>query len=312
LSIEKAESCTLAKKRSVVLIGADVDPRLPGMRQRPSWDPWDPNDLIPNLETALGPDLPIVTWLIRADDTIRHVTGSFESGYTTKRAMWDRLQSHGHELGWHFHHWTYGDQADGFDPNPAWLTAAHGALSRFFHVSSTRTGWDYGNNETMRRLEALGIGLDFSAIPGHLVWWTIDGERIVVDWRRAPRVPYHPSARDYERPGSASLQLLEVPIASFRASAISMAKRAVWRTLHGVWSFKGLGATTRFLTQPWPSLPPSTDVLAFFFHPEDLSADGIANFARNVALLRERFDPEFVTGRELASRLANQLVPSVR
>jgi hypothetical protein len=253
--------------RQLVLIGADVDPRVPVMRQRPSGDAWDPSDLIPNLEAALGSDLPSVTWLIRADDTIRYLTGSFESGYTTRRAMWDRLQSRGHELGWHFHHLTFGDPAGGFDPNPAWLTAAHGALSRFFQVSSTRTGWDYGNNDTMRALETLGVRLDFSALPGHLVWWTIDGERIVVDWRRAPRVPYHPSSHDYQQPGSSPLQLLEVPIASFRADTISMAKRAVWRTLHGTWSFTGLGAKTRFLTHPWPGLPPHADVLAFFFHP---------------------------------------------
>jgi hypothetical protein len=298
--------------RRLVLIGADVDPRLPGMRQRPSWDAWDPIDLIPNLEKAFGPDLPNVTWLIRADDTIRHVTGSFESGYTTRRAMWDRLQSRGHELGWHFHHWTFGDHAGGFDPYPPWLTAAHGALSRLFQVSSTRTGWDYGNNETMHRLEALGVRLDFSAIPGHLVWWTIDGERIVVDWRRAPRAPYHPSSRDYQRPGSAPLQLLEVPIASFRAGPISMAKRAVWGTLHGEWSFKGLAAKTLSLTQPWPAPPPAADVLAFYFHPEDLSTGGIANLTRNIAMLRDRFDPEFVTGRELASRLTGRDRPSVR
>ncbi|MFI5179668.1 MAG: hypothetical protein ACHQO8_13945, partial [Vicinamibacterales bacterium] len=154
---------------SLVLIGADVDPRLPGMRRRPSWDAWDPLDLIPNFETALGSDLPCITWLIRADDTIRHVTGSFESGYTSRRAMWDRLASRGHELGWHFHHWTYGHR-DGFDPAPSWLPDAFAALSRSFPIASTRTGWDYANNETLRALDALGVRLDFSALPGHLVW----------------------------------------------------------------------------------------------------------------------------------------------
>jgi hypothetical protein len=297
---------------SVVLIGVDVDPRLPGMRQRPSWDAWDPLDLIPTLEAALGSALPPITWLIRADDTIRHVTGSFESGYTSRRAMWDRLQSRGHELGWHFHHWTYGEHADGFDPCPSWLPDACAALARFFPIATTRTGWDYANNETMHALEALGVRLDFSALPGHLVWWTVDGERIVVDWRRAPRAPYHPGAGDYQQPGAAPLTLVEVPITSFRADPASMAKRAVWRALHGAWSLRGLSAKTRFLTQPWPEPPPPADVLAFYFHPEDLAGDGAANAARNIALLRERFDPEFVTGQTLASRLANPHVPSVR
>ena len=298
--------------RPVALIGADVDPRLPGMRRLPAWDAWDPLDLIPHLETGLGADLPKVTWLIRADDTIRHVTGSFESGYTTRHAMWARLEARGHELGWHFHHWTFGERASGFDPNPQWLPDAYAAVASLYPVCSTRLGWDYANRETMERLESLGIQIDFSAIPGHLVWWSVDGERIVVDWRRCPTVPYHPSRADYQRPGDAPLRLLEVPITSFRASAAGMARRAVWRLLHGEWSLTGLAAKTRMMTEVWPSPPPPSDVLAFFFHPEELAANGIANFGRNVAMLRERFDPEFVTARELASRLANGRGLSVR
>ena len=38
----------------LVVIGADVDPRLPGMRRRPDWDPWDTLERIPHLEAALG------------------------------------------------------------------------------------------------------------------------------------------------------------------------------------------------------------------------------------------------------------------
>lgn len=297
---------------TLVLIGADVDPRIPGFRTPPAGDMWDPLDAIPRLEAAFGADLPPVTWLIRSDDSIRRASGSFESGYTARRALWDRLQARGHELGWHFHHWTYGRSTDGFDPDPAWLPDAHAALGRYFPVASTRMGWDYGNSATLRALDALGIGLDFSALPGHLVWWTVEGQEVVVDWRRAPRAPYHPSADDYQRPGAAPLTLLEVPIASFRADAIAMAKRAAWRALHGAVSFTGLGAKTYYLTHRWPAPPPDTDVLAFYFHPSDLDDDGIANAVRNVATLRERFDPTFVTGRELASRLANQHTPSVR
>ena len=292
--------------RPVALIGADVDPRLPGMRQQPAWDAWDPLELIPPLLAGLGGDLPAITWLIRADDTIRHVTGAFDSGYTTRHAMWAGLESRGHELGWHLHHWTFGERASGFDPDPPWLPDAHAALSRLYPVRSTRLGWDYANGDTMARLESLGIQIDFSAIPGHLVWWTIDGERIVVDWRRCPPVPYHPSRADYQRPGAAPLRLLEVPITSFRASPIGMAKRAVWRLLHGEWSLRGLAAKSRQMTQAWPAPPPAADVLAFYFHPEDLTAEGIVNFGRNVTTLRERFDPEFLTASELASRLANQ------
>jgi hypothetical protein len=290
--------------RMMVLIGADVDPRLPGIRDRISWDPWDPLDLISNLETGLGQDLPRISWLIRADDTIRHVTGSFVSGYTSRSDLWDRLQSRDHELGWHFHHWTFLRDSNGFDPDPAWLPEAHDAVSRCFPVLATRTGWDYANDVTIRRLDSLGVRVDFSALPGHVIPWTVEGQRFVVDWRRCPRVPYHPSAADYQRSGEASLRLLEVPIASFRAGAAAVARRVLWRTVHRQWSFTGVAATTRLMTASWADLPAPADVLAFYFHPEELTSAGIANFAGNVARLRAQFDPEFVTARELAARLA--------
>src|SRR5258708_22675353 len=121
-----------------VLIGADVDPRIPGMRQRPSGDIWDPLDAVADLERALGADLPSVTWLIRADDSIRRLTGSFESGYTSRRDLWDRLQARGHELGSHFHHWTLIADRDGFEPSPAWPPAACRPPSPISDVSSVR------------------------------------------------------------------------------------------------------------------------------------------------------------------------------
>ena len=293
----------------LVVIGADVDPRLPGMRRLPDWDPWDTLERIPHFESALGADLPAITWLIRADDTIRHVTGTFDSAYVKGKDTWARLRARGHELGWHFHHWTFDATTDGFDPDPAWLPDAHAALTRHFTIRATRTGWDYCNSATMRRLAALGVTLDFSSLPGHLVWWTIDGERILVDWHRAPRSPYRPGRNDYQRPGAPALDILELPIASFRADAATMAKRSLWRLLHGRLSLAGVSAKTMLMTQPWPEAPRPADVLAFHFHPEELTADGIAAFARNLALLKDTFDPEFVTASEAASRVLTTVVP---
>jgi hypothetical protein len=287
----------------LVVIGADVDPRLPGMRRLPDWDPWDSLERIPHLDTALGADLPPMTWLLRADDTIRHVTGAFDTCYVTRQDMWTRLRARGHELGWHFHHWTFGGTAGGFDSDPAWLPEAHAALSQHFALGATRTGWDYCNSETMRRLAALGVTIDFSSLPGHLVWWSIDGERILVDWHRAPAHPYRPSRDDYQRPGT--LPIWELPIASFRASPTAIAKRSLWRVLHGELSLAGVSAKTLMMTQPWRDAPRRADVLAFHFHPEELTAEGIAAFSRNLQLLKTTFDPEFVTASEAASRLAN-------
>jgi hypothetical protein len=293
----------------LVVIGADVDPRLPGMRRLPDWDPWDTLEHIPHLESALGADLPPITWLLRADDTIRHVTGAFDSCYLSRRDMWTRLHARGHELGWHFHHWTFGATDGGFDPNPPWLSAAHAALSRHFAIQATRTGWDYCNSSTMRTLAALGVAIDFSSLPGQLVWWSIDGERILVDWKRAPGHPYRPGRDDYQQPaggpGDDALRIWELPIAAFRATLMTMAKRTVWRLLHGELSLAGVAAKTLMMTQPWPRAPRPADVLAFHFHPEDLTAAGVDAFARNVTLLKQAFNPEFVTASVAAARLAD-------
>jgi hypothetical protein len=81
-------------------------------------------------------------------------------------------------------------------------------------------------------------------------------------------------------------------------------KRLVWRLRHGCWSTTGLGRRTKLLTEPWDDLPVAgPDAWAFFFHPEDLTADGIRNVADNLARLRAA-GAEIVTASELHRRLS--------
>src|ERR1700733_8732367 len=129
-------------RRPSVVIAADVDPRLYNFRKRPDWDVWDTLDFIPQLENALGSELPPVTWMIRCDESIRQLTGEYTSCLSARPALWRRLRDRGHEFGWHFHHWSY-DERYGFDPDPAWLTAAHAALAEHYPIRATRTGWDF-------------------------------------------------------------------------------------------------------------------------------------------------------------------------
>jgi len=285
-----------------VLLGCDVDPVLPPLLDAPPpGDIWQCLDAVDALVSGAGGELPPITWLIRADESIRFSTGDFASGYLTRAALWDTLRARDHELGWHMHAWSF-DKASAsfrFDPDPSWLAAAHGALSRHFDVRSTRTGWDYGSTRLLQQLDRLGVWVDFSALPGHIAWFTVGRDRITVDWLRCPAHPYHPARDDHQRPGE--LRLLEVPITPFASSAPGMMARVAWRMAHGSLSLRGARSKTRLLTDRWDSLPPTiTPVWAFYFHPEDLEGEGARRLMQNVARLRRVPGVEFVTASELA------------
>ena len=115
----------------------------------------------------MGHALPVITWLIRSDETVRFCTGSYSSGFTSRQKLWRSLANQGHELGWHMHNLSF-DWSRGrfsFDPNPYWLSAAHDSLTEHYPVRATRVGWDYGSTELFNTLDRIGIRIDFSALP---------------------------------------------------------------------------------------------------------------------------------------------------
>ena len=296
-----------------VLIGCDVDPILPAaLERRPQGDVWESLDRIPPLLDLLGESLPKITWLLRADQSVEFSTGSFVSGFAARRALWDRLQQRGHELGWHMHTMSYSGPQNGFifDAEPAWLADAYEALASCFPVRATRTGWDYGSNSLLAALDGFGITLDFSALPGSVAWFSVASLRLRSDWHNCPTVPYHPSRHDYRRSGpegTEGLTLWEVPVAQFRRPLIGSLTRAGLRLKHGYLPMSGINSRTLMLTDLWPELPrPSEGVWAFFFHPYDLTETAIRNFAANLRRLESVPDVQFVTATEVAGWLASR------
>jgi hypothetical protein len=280
-----------------ILLGCDVDPVLPPLlEQPPAGDIWGCLANVDELVRVANDTLPPITWLIRSDDSIRFCTGDFASGYRSKQTLWRSLEARGHEVGWHVHTWSF-DEHRGcflFEPVPSWLAAAHAALADCFSVRATRTGWDYGSSALFERLDHLGVVVDFSALPGYVVWHRVGSEDVKVDWLRCPATPYHPASDDYQRPGA--LRLLEVPVTQFANSIPGAVMRLGWRIRHGCWVLAGLGNKTRMLTEQWDEAPVAQGpVMAFHFHPEDLTGAGLANLMRNVAMLRRLPDTEFVT-----------------
>jgi hypothetical protein len=212
--------------------------------------------------------------------------------------MWSQLGDRGHEFGWHMHLLDWDETAGSFvfEPKPNWLRAAYEELNRHFDVRATRTGWDYGSDFLFGELDELGIELDFSALPGGRAWYRLGTEKFVVDWLRAPLGAYRPSRADYQQPGPSPLSLLELPIAQFRNSALGGAMRLAWRIRHGCLSARGLFHKTKLITDRWKTLPSTrTEVWAFYFHPEDLTPEGITNFVTNVNRLCQLPALEFLT-----------------
>jgi len=288
-----------------VLLGVDVDPVLPPiLRARPAGDIWSPLDLIPRLEAQMGPDLPPMTWLLRVDQSIEFASGDLLSGYLSRRPLWERLQSAGHELGWHMHYMSLQDGVMTFDADPAWLPAAFERLSRCYPVHAVRTGWDYGSNAVFRRLREFGVKLDFSALPGALNFIRAGLTPIEVDWRRCPEHPYYPSAADYQSPALAADGLIELPITQFPSEPVRSLRRLTWRMLNGKFDLRGVRRCTRLLTEAWPGLPETNDfgLWAFFYHPDEITPEGIANVTRNIQSLRAA-GAEFVTASQAEQHL---------
>lgn len=213
-----------------ILIGCDVDPVLPRVLDRaPAWNIWNPLEKIEKLISEMQDDLPPMIWLIRADQSIQFCTGSYSSGYSSKEAMWQQLLANGHEMGWHVHLMSY-DTGNGvfrFDPEPSWLEDAHQSVAGHFKVRATRTGWDYGSNFLLRKLDDLGVKIDFSALPGSISWYHVGGSKLVVDWIGVSQAPYHPARDNYKRSGPYSLNLVEIPITQFVNSTVGDRKSVV-------------------------------------------------------------------------------------
>ncbi len=293
-----------------VLIGCDVDPILPlVLDRRPQGDIWECLDRIDVLLQRIGSPLPRITWLIRADQSVEFSTGSFLSAYTHRRNLWDRLQQREHELGWHMHTMSYSEAHKEFvfDPDPAWLTEAHEQIASCFPVRATRTGWDYGSNTLLAALDRLGVAVDFSALPGNVLWFSVGKVKLRTDWRTCPVNPYRPSRSDYQRPGSDCLSLWEVPAAQFRHSLNGALMRGLLRLRHGYFSFSGANNLTRVLTDEWRELPHfGDDICGLFFHPYDLADTGIRNFAANLNRLQGLPNVEFVTASEAVAWLSSR------
>lgn len=217
-----------------LVISCDVDPDRDRLFDGAAPDglAWrGVTDGIPALKEAVrglkdaGGREPVFTWFLRADEQIRHLQGEYGWFVRSHPSLLRSLQGSGDELGWHPHFWRLDPRTRHWFQeieDVAWqrdmLRSAHRELAALLPgpLRSVRMGWSYHNNGTYEALEALGIAVDLSAIPG-LRTLTANpptrGENLF-DWHSTPPAPYWPSAVDYRRPARAGehpRRLLEVP-----------------------------------------------------------------------------------------------------
>lgn len=169
---------------------------------------------VPEIMAALA-NFPQIktTWFVRIDSQIEALYRSADHLLKNYEAIWSQLQSTGHEIAWHHHAYSYrdGKWIQNKDEQQIVIDLEkYAVIAGRYELKSVRLGWGHCSNTIMQKLDDLGFLVDSSAVPRPKYKWENDAK----DWSRAGLAPYHPSRLDYQRPGSKSLRIWEVPIST--------------------------------------------------------------------------------------------------
>jgi len=162
------------------------------------------------------------SWFLRCDEQINKIYGEFGWIFKKYDYIWNLLNDRGDELSWHPHFWRWSEDRRGWDQEIEDIDWMLKCLDDGFHsfykwsrkIPSVRMGWAYHNNQTMIKLNELGIRTDLSAIPG----CKSEGKYIsktfcdCQDWGITSGAPYFPSREDYRIAGEDRLKILEIPM----------------------------------------------------------------------------------------------------
>ena len=178
---------------------------------------WESIGAIPAIKELFEAHRASLTWFVRADNQLSEVYGSASFLLQEHATLWSDLEHSGDELAWHPHlyeqtgsekTWVAALDPDGCVNK---IQTIHAELERDgFRFASVRIGEAFHCNATMRAVDALGLSVDSTAIPGVT---RCDKSR-VFDWGTTPNRPYHPSQDDYRIPGAVGRTILEVPMTS--------------------------------------------------------------------------------------------------
>lgn len=222
-------------KRLYVIIGCDVDPdresfvgKLPAntltWRGMLEGIPRG-KDRVRRLVDSQGKP-PVFSWCIRVDHQVESLCGSYDYVLTKNRSFLTELEDAGDEISWHPHFWKY-DQSIGQWYQEYWdvpfqvemLKTAYAAFQKQFpgRAKTVRMGWSFHNNQTFATMEALGVQVDYGAIPGLKVLPKHDKVRSsnFYDSSLCEDEPFYPARTDYRRAaknGEDAFNVLELPV----------------------------------------------------------------------------------------------------
>ena len=151
-----------------------------------------------------------LNWFVRADPMIESVYGRPDYAIENHSETFARARSAGDSIGVHVHPYRResGEWVQAFG-DPEWVavcvrSSIADARRSFGSCDTFRFGDHWMGDSAISLVESLGVRFDLTLAPGRIGTIGPPGEKHTgefPDTRLVPRVPYHPSRRDYRRPG---------------------------------------------------------------------------------------------------------------
>lgn len=181
---------------------------------------WAAVEEVPRIAAAFRRCGVGATWFVRADNQLDAVYGHPDWLLQRNRPTWDTLRAEGHGIGWHPHivredNGSFIAETDDTRCAAALRRVFESLSDHHWRFTAVRIGEAFHGNQSMNALDALGLQVDSTALPGRL---RADEARRF-DWTTTPNRPYRPSVSDYRIPGNEPLSIVEVPMTTMPVKA---------------------------------------------------------------------------------------------
>lgn len=318
-------------KDIIVIIACDCDPDRPrynGMpynsRKRLVWRGItkgisNAKKIANNFEDSYGEN-PKFTWFVRSDDQIKEIYGDYAWQYKRFSKLWKGLEKNGDEIGWHPHLWKWSKKYKIWYQevaNEKWIESClrngYYAIPKIFKPKSTRMGWNFHNNLTIKILSQLNILVDLSALPNMSSNRCINDIKLpcgVYDWIGTSETPYFPSLNDYKISSKEILSILEVPLTCFEIPFWFYMLRILFRKRKIKRYEAEIAKHPFYFKSAVKKVFKNGDLLVSYFHPDELLVkNGLFsynNFRKNLEMIfkaSKKYNRSFtfLTAKDIAS-----------